>query len=386
MTEKLFYKDSHIREFEAVVTSCEVFEKNYKTELDKTAFFPEGGGQPGDTGTINGVKVLDTVEDGDRIYHITDAPVEVGAKVNCHIDWQRRFCFMQNHSGEHIVSGIVHKMFGYNNVGFHIGEEYVTIDFDGELTDSDIAEVEKKANFAVFENREVRVYYPTPEKLQDFDYRSKLDITENVRLVEIDGYDLCACCAPHVSKTGEIGLIKLLDAMRHRGGMRINMICGYGALEDYNVKYANIAEISAALSAKQHETAKAVLRLKNENAAVKAECASLKKELVKLKAEKLQKTDGNICVFENGLSAIELRELVNAGMELCGSVCAGFSGSDTQGYNYVIGSKSVDLRAAAKTINAAINGRGGGASGMIQGSAKEKKAVIEEYFKNNTAF
>ena len=386
MTEKLFYKDSHIKEFEAVVVSCEGVEKNYKTELDKTAFFPEGGGQPGDTGTINGVKVIDTIETGEHIYHITESAIETGTKVNCRIDWERRFGLMQNHSGEHIVSGIVHAMFGYNNVGFHIGDEYVTIDFDGELTDEDIANVEKRANAAVFENREVRIYYPTPEELGNFDYRSKLDITENVRLVEIDGYDLCACCAPHVYKTGEIGLIKLLDAMRHRGGMRINMICGFGALDDYNTKYANVAEISAALSAKQHETAKAVQRLKSENASLKAECASLKKELVKLKAEKLQKTEGNICIFENDLSSTELRELVNAGMELCGGVCAGFTGNDTDGYNYVIGSKSVDLRKVGKAINNAINGRGGGQPGMIQGSAKAEKEVITEYFKNNTLF
>lgn len=386
MTEKLFYKDSHIKEFESVVISCSEGKNGFKTELECTAFFPEGGGQPGDTGTLGDVRVLDTVENGGRIFHITEKPMPVGMCVTGKIDWERRFRLMQNHSGEHIVSGIVHSMLGYSNVGFHMGGEYVTVDFDGELTQEQLRQIERDANRAVCENREVRVYYPTAQELVDFDYRSKLDITENVRLVEVDGYDLCACCAPHVKKTGEIGMIKLLDAMRHRGGMRINMLCGFDALDDYNVKYSNILKISAALSAKQHETAQAVERLKNENAALKSECAAAKRSLLKMKISSVEASDGNICVFEEGLSPVELRELANLGMERSGKIFAAFSGSDEAGYSYAIGSRSVDVKAAAREINAAVNGRGGGTAEMIQGSAKASKRVIEDYFSGKTDF
>ena len=380
MTEKLFYKDSHIKEFEAVVISCTEGKNGFKTELDCTAFFPEGGGQPGDTGVLGGIRVADTVESGGRIFHITEKPLTVGEHIKGEIDWERRFRLMQNHSGEHIVSGIVHSMLGYNNVGFHMGGEYVTVDFDGELTQEQLRQIERDANRAVCENREVRVYYPTAAELAGFNYRSKLDITENVRLVEVDGYDLCACCAPHVKKTGEIGMIKLLDAMRHRGGMRVNMLCGFDALDDYNLKYSNILQISAALSAKQHETARAVERLKNENAALKGECAAAKRSLLKMKISSVEASEGNICVFEEGLSPVELRELANLGMERSGKIFAAFSGSDEAGYSYAMGSRSVDLRAAAKEINAAISGRGGGTTEMIQGSAKASKNTIEVYF------
>ena len=380
MTEKLYYKDSHLSVFEAVVTSCEKIKNGFAVALDKTAFFPEGGGQQGDTGYLNDVRIFDTHEKNDEVLHYAECEIAVGTVVVGKIDWNRRFRFMQNHSGEHIVSGIINSVTGFSNVGFHLGDEVVTIDFDGEISAEVLAEVELKANEAVYKNVNINTYFPSAEELGNFNYRSKLDITENVRIVEVEGYDTCACCAPHVSKTGEIGIIKLLDTMRHRGGIRINMVCGYRALEDYNKKYSNIAAISASLSAKQHETAAAVERVKKELSDLKLTCSVLRRELISFKAAELEETAGNMIIFEESLEAADLRELVNIGITKCGGVCAAFTGSDKDGYNYVIGSNTIDLRKASKDINTAIEGRGGGQSTMIQGSCKAIKTVIEEYF------
>ena len=381
MTLKLYYANSHCSEFEAVVVSSERSEKGYYlTVLDRTAFFPEGGGQPGDTGRIDGVEVFDTHEKNDVIYHYTLEQVKPGRRVKCAIDWVRRFNFMQNHTGEHIVSGIVHSMTGYNNVGFHMSAGFVTVDFNGELTKKQLEEIEYRANRAVWENRKVTVEYPEPEELKTINYRSKLDIEEGVRLVIVDGYDICACCAPHVQHTGEIGLIKILDAMRHRGGMRITMASGSDALNDYCSKQENVREISAMLSAKPVETAKAVERLKEENAQLKADLTAAKRRVTEMRIASLVKTEGNMCIFEEDIDNVGLREMVNAGMKLCTGICAGFSGNDRDGYTYIIGSGSTDLRQMSKEINAAIKGRGGGKPEMIQGQAEASREEIESYF------
>ncbi len=381
MTERLYYSDSHLAAFEAEVVSCTPSGKGYYvTVLDRTAFFPEGGGQPGDTGVIGDVPVTDTHEKDGDVCHYTSEFIEPGSYVKCSIDWGRRFNFMQNHSGEHIVSGIVHSMTGFNNVGFHMSEGFVTVDFDGELTGEQLEEIERTANGAVWENREVRAWFPAAAELKDIEYRSKLDITEGVRLVTIDGYDTCACCAPHVKRTGEIGVIKITDFMRHRGGVRITMVCGGDALADYCTKQDNVRKISVLLSAKPEETAGAVQRVKQELAQLKTELAEFRRQVTQSKIAGLKPTEGNMCIFEEKLDMQSMRELVNAGMELCTGICAGFVGNDNDGYNYVIGSKYTDLRTASREINSAIEGRGGGKPEMIQGSAAASRRSIEEYF------
>lgn len=381
MSERLYYADSHLKEFEAEVVSCARTEKGYYlTVLDRTAFFPEGGGQPGDTGVIGGTEVKDTHEKNGEVCHYTEEFIEPGSRVKCRIDWARRFNLMQNHTGEHIVSGIVNRVKGFNNVGFHMSAGFVTVDFDGELTDTELESIEKAANGAVWENREVKTWFPSPQELESIEYRSKLELTDGVRLVEVDGYDVCACCAPHVKKTGEIGAIKITDAMRHRGGMRITMVCGGDALADYRTKQGNVRRISAMLSAKPEETGDAVERVKLELSQIKTEMAELRRQMTKLKIAGLKPTEGNMCIFEESLDMQSLRELVNAGVELCGGICAGFVGNDNDGYNYIIGSKNTDLKALAKEINSAVKGRGGGKPEMIQGSAAAGRREIETYF------
>ena len=382
-TIKLYDADSHLYDFDASVISCEKTDKGFAVVLDKTAFFPEGGGQPADEGTLNGIAVTDVqIKDG-VITHTTAEEIPAGSAVKGAVDSEIRFRRMQNHSGEHIVSGLIHKLFGYNNVGFHMGSEDVTLDLDGVLTREDLDKIEMLANRAVYENVNVRAEYPSPEILKDLDYRSKLDLTENVRIVTIEGYDVCACCAPHVNKTGEIGIIKLIDFLKYKGGVRIHMLCGFDALEDYNRRYKNVAAISAKLSAKQAEVYEAVERLSAELSAEKQAAGELKRQLVAMKIAALEPTDGNMVLVEKDMDMLNLRNLVNEAVQLCGGICAAFSGSDENGYNYIIASKNVPLRAEAKAINAALNGRGGGKDEMIQGSAKASEAEIRAYFLNN---
>ncbi len=368
-TERLYYIDSHLFDFEATVLDCRETEKGWALILDRTAFFPEGGGQQADTGFIGTVPVRDVQEQGGEILHFCGEALPVGAHLPCRVEREQRLVRMQNHSGEHIVSGLAHKLYGCENVGFHMGEDCMTIDFDRELSWQQLMEIETLANEAVRDNLPVLCSFPEGEALEKLEYRSKLELTENVRIVEIPGIDRCACCAPHVERTGEIGLIKILDAERHRGGVRLSLCCGMLALRDYRVKQENIAAISQALSAKRHETAGAVSRLLAEQQKGKERIAALSMELARLKAERCPATEGNLLVFDDVLDEVALRELVNLLMEKCGGIAAAFSGSDETGYRYIMGSRRVDLRRCAKEINRLIDGRGGGKPQMIQGSA-----------------
>ncbi len=375
MTEKLYYIDSHMRDFGARVLECRDQEKGWAIILDRSAFFPEGGGQPADTGIIGSVRVRDVQLEGDTIVHYTDRPLPAGETVICRIDWEQRLRRMQSHSGEHIVSGLVHKFFGFDNVGFHMGDS-ITIDFNGELSWEQLMQVETLANEAVRENMPVRCYFPEERELKKIEYRSKLELTEDVRLVEIEDIDICACCAPHVQHTGEIGIIKIIDSMRHRGGVRITLLFGMDALEDYRRKQENAAAVSMALSVKRDDIASAVKKVMEEQQRQKERIAELSMALAAAKAQAVEKTKGNICVFDNVLDEVASRELVNLLVEKCGGIAAVFNGDDESGYRYIIGSRHVNLRAAAREINAGINGKGGGSPEMIQGRAAEKAENI----------
>ena len=260
MTRKLYYEDSHLARFTARVLSCEPGKDCYEVVLDQTAFFPGGGGQLPDTGGMNMARVIGAKERGEDVVHFVTAPMAVGSVVECRLNWSQRLRRMQNHSGEHVLSGIIHSKFGYENTGFHMGEDFVTVDYSGELTAGQIYEIEREANLAVASNVPVRCWYPDKAELDALEYRSKKELQGAVRIVNVQGYDTCACCAPHVSHTGEIGMIKIYSWMRHRGGMRLTMLCGMDALDDYNARCANISSISGLLSAKPMEVASAAAR------------------------------------------------------------------------------------------------------------------------------
>ena len=387
MTEKLYYIDSHMKTFAATVTSCEKDGERYLVTLDRTAFFPEGGGQLGDSGVIGDVHVFDTHEKNNEVLHYVNQPLEIGCAYDCAIDWETRFRRMQNHSGEHIVSGLVHKKYGYNNVGFHMGSDVVTIDFDGELSWEQLLEIEREANYAVAANYKVTATFPPEGVLKTLEYRSKLELTENVRIVEIENTDICACCAPHVSSTAEVGTVRILTSERRRRGgegVRITMLCGLDAYDNEVVLSANNTEISMLLSAKRNETAAAVRRLMAENEKLKARSAELCGAFARMKADAVEPTGGNICLFDSVLDEPSLRALVNECVKKCSGIAAVFSGSDESGYRYIIGSRSVDLRKAAKSINEGISGRGGGSPEMIQGSCTACSLTIQKFLNNFT--
>ncbi len=409
MTEKLYYRDSHMREFEAVVIACEPDKKGYRIVLDRTAFFPEGGGQCADTGSLTAAggrpgetdglmsaapgglmpaesdgqgaaaAVLDVHEKDGVIYHYTDLPISQGTTVKGVLDWEQRFSNMQQHSGEHIVSGLVHSTFDYDNVGFHLGKELVTMDFNGPLTAEALEDIENRANEVVFSNREIRAEFPDAEVLKTLEYRSKIEIEGEVRIVTVPGVDVCACCAPHVSRTGEIGLIKIVDAQNYKGGTRITILCGGRALSDYRRKQENIREISVALSAKQEQTGAAVKKQKEELASVKEACARAMEELIAYKAAAVPKTGESICLFEEGLDGKAMRELVNLLVPKTAKAAAVFSGSAKEGFRYIVGSSHLDMRGLAKDMNRALNGRGGGSKEMIQGTLFAEKKEIKEF-------
>ena len=387
MTEKLFYQDSRIRKFTARVESCRETEKNqYEVVLDRTAFFPEEGGQYADSGRLfqgeQEIPVFDVQEKNGILIHYTEKALQEGTEITGEIDYEERFSKMQQHTGEHIVSGIVHRRFGYNNVGFHLGNEEVIMDFDGMLTMEQIREIEREANEAVAANVEIQVLYPTKEELKDIAYRSKMEIEGQVRIVRIPGWDTCACCAPHVTATGEIGIIKLTGAIKYKGGMRVSMLCGFRALEDYNRKEESVIAISRKLSAKPETIVEAVERLEKEIQAGKEKIIRLQEQYIKGILAGVKPEDTCVLLFEEELDPAAMRSFVNDAMEITTGICGVFIGNEEEGYRYVLGSKEQNINAIAKEMNQAFNGRGGGKPPMVQGSLKAAKENIEEFLKN----
>ena len=398
-TLRLFDQDSHLYTFKATVLSAETGKTpdTLKVILDATAFFPEGGGQYPDPGTLGGCPVTDVQEKGGIITHTVDIshlngaphPFEKGAVVKGELDAATRLVRIQNHSGEHIVSGIVHRLYGYKNVGFHLGDRDVTLDFDGVLTRDQLDAIEDEANAIVAACLPITAYYPSPAELSTLSYRAKLDLTENVRIVRIGTpdapQDLCACCAPHVDNTGEIGIIKLLDFIHYKGGVRMHMLCGFWALADYRRRYAAVASMAAAMSVKQGDVVAGFERLLSEMEDKKRIIVTLRGKLEAHTVAAIPPTEGSLCLFDEGLEALEMRRLLNAATEKCGRLCGVFSGSDGEGYRFVIGrgDPSIDLKPRIKEINSALSARGGGSSEMLQGSSTATRAVIEAFFAEN---
>ncbi|MCQ2416821.1 MAG: alanyl-tRNA editing protein [Oscillospiraceae bacterium] len=386
-TEKIYNQDGYCRTFKARVLSCEALAEvrsdgaAFGVILDKTAFFPEGGGQSSDTGNLGNAYVMDVQEINGEIVHMTDVELPVGEELVAELNWEERFRKMQNHTGEHLLSGIVHKQFGYDNVGFHLGTDGMTVDFSGTLTPAELNFVEYVANRVVGLNVPVTVSYPTPEECARMDYRSKLDLVKDVRIVTIEGWDVCACCAPHVTQTGAVGGIKILSCENWKGGIRLHVLCGLDAMDDYTCRIEQTARISQQLSCKQLEVAEAVERVMKASQAEREKSAKLRRVILDMKVSALEATDGNIVMFDDILDNNNLRDWVNAGVQKAGGICAVFQGNDEDGYRYIIGSRSVKLRAWSKDFNAALNGRGGGSDEMIQGTVKAGEAEIQAYLK-----
>ena len=381
-TRKLYYEDCHLSSFTARVVSCQKTEKGWQIILDATAFYPEGGGQACDLGTLGGVQVMDVREKGETVVHLCDGPLAVGAEVEGVIDYERRFDLMQQHTGEHIVSGIIHERFGYHNVGFHMGAELVTIDFDGPIAQEDLPRIEAAANRAVWGNYPMHIWYPSEEELPTVGYRSKRALPWPVRVVEVPGYDKCACCGVHVARTGEIGIIKLFTCVKFHEGVRIEMACGGRALSYLTAAYEQNRQVSQAFSAKILETGEAARRMNEQLAAEKFRAAGLQKQVFAAIAAGYRQA-GQVLHFEDNLIPAQVRELCDAIGEICGGMAAVFSGSDEAGYSYCLMERGGDLRQLNKAMTAALSGRGGGKPEYQQGSVKASRAAIEVFFKEN---
>lgn len=415
LTTALYEDDAYAKECDALVLECRecIYQKEnqeaavYGLVLDRTVFFPEGGGQPADEGWLsvpgeecdrisaeglkeNTIRILDVQKQEGIILHYVSEPVPVGTRVKAVLDWKLRYERMQNHSGEHLFCGLVHKLYGYENVGFHMSKDCVIVDVNGVLTAEDMRKLEKLANEGVDANVEIVAVYPdSPEEMS---YRSKLELTEDIRVVVIDGYDACACCAPHVHTTGEIGLIKVLDFMSHRGGTRFTLKSGKWAREDYNILHGQIGQIMRRFSAKREECDLAAERVSEQLKSQQETITNLKKQITDLYMgslkETIEKNAGSriICFFAGELDEVQLRTLVNEGVAAASGAVAGFVGKDGESYRYIIGKSEnepeLHLCEMTKEMNAALGGRGGGSEKMVQGSVSANRKEIEAFFTN----
>ena len=379
MTHKLFYEDCHLSRFRAWVTDCEKSEKGYEISLDATAFYPEGGGQACDLGTLNDVHVLHVQERGTQIVHLCEAPLEIGSEVEGNIDYERRFDLMQQHTGDHIVSGIINRRYGFHNVGFHVGSEMIEIDFDGMVPAADLRSIEQEANGALWQNLPVRCWYPTEEELPNVFYRTKKELSWPVRIVQVPGFDSCACCGVHVEKTGEIGLIKLFSVVPLRGGCRIEMSCGRRALELLNRGFDQNRLVSQAFSAIWTETGEAARKMNEALAGEKLRVAQLQKRIFETIAKDYANHEKAVH-FEPGLDSAQVRMLADAIAQSCDGLVAVFSGTEEEGYAYAMVDHENDLRPFGKEMTAALHGRGGGKPNFQQGRVMATRREIEQFF------
>lgn len=386
MTEKIYAKDGMTRTFSAVVRSSDGGEDGFfRILLDRTAFFPGGGGQAADEGILvfdeEKIPVLGMEEAEGEVFHLTAYPIPVGSAVRGEVDFSVRLPRMQNHTGEHILCGIIHSRWGYDNVGFHLGSDGVTVDLSGELSWEALLWAEAEANRVITECHQVTVSFPSPDELPTLSYRSKLELTENVRLVTVEGCDVCACCAPHVSNTGEIGLLKIQDMMRYKGGVRLHILCGQDALRDYEARRREEAELSALLTSPRCELADALRRRSSETDRLRMELREARRALMRARAEAEAEVTGDLLFIDPTADEESLRTYANLAAKKC-RLAVAVSGNPGA-YRYIIVSEKVDLKKEAPLINGALKGRGGGRGTMISGTFAATEEEIRAYFRKD---
>lgn len=378
-TRRLYYEDAYIKTFSATVLSCTPENDRWAVTLDATAFYPEGGGQAADTGFLDSVRVLDVQEREEKISHYCDGPLTVGAQVEGCIDFEPRFDRMQQHTGEHILCGFVHKQFGWHNVGFHMGEQVVTVDFDGPIPASALPELERQVNEAIWQNVPVETLTPSPEELPNVFYRTKKALPWPVRIVRVPGYDSCACCGLHVKTTAQIGLMKIFSCVKFHEGVRLEIACGRKAMALLCAVFEQNRQVSQTFSAQMLETGEGAKKASEQLSAQKSEIVALKAQLRQRIAAGYAGSEKAVR-FEPSLTSAEVRELADAMADYCADFAAVFSGTEEGGYSYCVISRSRDLREFGKALNASLQGRGGGRGDCQQGSLKATKQEIEAFF------
>ena len=385
MTQRLYYDDVYMKEFDAKVLRCEASGSNWKIVLDRCAFYPEGGGQSGDRGILADpasdrmIQVADTQEEGEDIVLVCDAPVPEGSSVRGTLDWEYRFDRMQNHSGEHIISGLIHTRLGYNNVGFHMSADRMTIDLDGEISEEVLREIEQKANEIVWSNVPVRIDTYTEEEAEEIEFRSKRELHGQIRVVSIPGADVCACCGTHVAFTGEIGPIRIVSHVRFKGGIRMELMCGRWAYQYMTEVFRQNHQVSVLMSSKMLETAGAVTKLLDDQTQLKGRMIGLFYEQIERKADELAGT-GDVLIFAQNYTPVLVQKLTARVMEKTDSAVFSFAGNDEEGYKYAVGQTGGDLKAFVKNMNEELSGRGGGKPFFLQGSVSSDLESIVKFF------
>ncbi len=380
-TRKLYYEDSHLRQFTARVLGCVRTEKGWAVTLDATAFYPEGGGQACDLGTLGPVRVLDVREQGESVVHLCDGALEPGTQVTGTIDWARRFDLMQQHTGEHIYSGLVHERFGYHNSGFHVGGAWMEVDFDGPMTLEEALDLERRANEAIWQDLPIRCWYPSPEELPAVGYRTKRALPWPVRVVEIPGYDKCACCGVHVERTGQVGFLKILSAVSFRGGTRLEMVCGQRAYDYLSRVWDQNRQVSQAFSAKMLDTGAAAARMNEALGAEKLRASQLEKRVFAQIANNYVNQFDPVH-WEPGLAPGAVRELTEAISRVCQGTATVLSGEDGNVAVCILGPAEA-VKALAGALTKALPCRGGGKPGSFQGVIRAGTAQIREFFSGN---
>ena len=379
-TEKLYYLDPFMKEFTATVLACEEAKGGFKVVLDRTAFYPEGGGQPADHGRLGAAAVTDVHEKEGVIFHTCDKAVEVGAEVTGIIDWERRFDHMQQHSGEHIISGILCADYNCDNVGFHMGADTVTIDYNTDISWEQALAAEAKANAVIYADRAVEITYPSAEALAALDYRSKKELSGQVRIVAFPAADCCACCGTHVARAGQVGLVKVLSVQKFREGVRMEILCGKRALDYLSATYDAARAAGQRLSVKPTDIFPAVERLEEELSALKMRAAALEEQVfAAIAAENEGK--GDVVLFQPPMKPDSVRKLADAVAKRCGGLAAVFAGPEEGKFNYaLLRADGQDISALVKDMNKTLNGRGGGRNGFAQGSVVCPAAEIAGFF------
>ena len=395
-TIKLYDELPYESRFDALITSltaCDGENSLYKLVTDKTLFFPEAGGQSCDKGLIKIGDITTAVESVqiDKAGIIThfirtpsylDTDALINTEVNGEIDWEYRFSNMQQHSGEHIFSGIVHSKYGYENVGFHLSDNSVTMDYNGYLTPTEISEIEAQVNKAIVKNIDITCSYPDKSKLDNINYRCKGELLGEVRIVEINGIDSCACCCPHVRRTGEIGLLKVISSIKYKGGTRLSILCGFRALSYINSLQLQINELRVLLSSEQSEVVNNVASIKNERDELKLKLREANKSKLINEVDILDESQKAL-IFADEIDSKSHREALNYLIEKRTNYCAIFVGDDKKGYSYLIGSNSLDSTLIGAKLKEIFNAKGGGKKEMIQGfveaSRSEIKALLDDF-------
>ena len=381
-TEKLYYADPFLKTFTATVLDCQPGKNGFVVTLDRTAFYPEGGGQPTDQGTLDGAAVTDVHEKNGVVLHNVDSAVEIGKTVTGVIDWARRFDHMQQHSGEHICSGLICGRCHCDNVGFHMGTDMVTIDFNADIPWEELLEIEAQANQYIYEDHPIDIQFHRGAELDAIDYRSKKPLEGDVRIVAFPGADCCACCGTHVLRSGQVGLVKFLSVQKFREGVRIELLCGKRALDYLSRTWEQAKTIGQRLSVKPVDAAAAVERLEHELSAAKLRCSQLEESVFAAIAQE-QAGKGNVLLFQSPMKPDSVRKLADAAAKTCGGLAAVFAGEGIH-YAYALGrADGQDISAQVKAMNAALHGRGGGRNGFAQGSVEAEQNAIEAFFKED---